>query len=658
MQADTSKARVWEFGPFRLDESERLLLRDGAPVPLTPKVFDTLVALVERSGHLIDKEELVEKLWPDTFVEVGTLTRNVSDLRKALGEENYVETVPKRGYRFVAPVTEIDDGCGAAVVLEVTTGANPLVDPEGDAAREGAQFARSLGAPAVDRLRGTPGAIRWRPAPAFWAGVSLVAGMAVVLWISRQAPTRQPASGSPIRSIAILPFKPLTPEGGDQYLGVGITDTLITRLSNIGQVIVRPTSAVQKYATGTFDPVAVGREQRVDAVLEGSVQKLGDRVRVTVRLLGTKDGAPLWAYQCDQYCDDLFAVQDTISEQVATALLAKLTGEEKRLLGKRETGSAEAYQLYLKGRHFWNRRNAEGLKKSIEYFEQAIARDPNYARAFAGLSDSYLLLWGYGFMPPDETIPRVKATAKKALELDATLAEAHLSLGAVAWNYDWDWKGAEREFRRAIELNPNYATAHHYLGEFLAYQERFDEGWAEIGRALELDPTSLIINCDAGLILQFWRRWDDAIEQYRKTLEMDPSFRKARRFLAGVYTHEKEFEAAKAELEKLRQIDDSPGKWDWLMATGDLYVYSGRRAEAQRAYAEMKRLAARGYLDPGILMWMHIHLGEKDQAFEWMEKAYAARSTTLTSIRVNPGYDPLRSDPRFKAIRRRMNFPQ
>ncbi len=651
MRAEKPKARVWEFGPFRLDESERLLEREGTPVALTPKVFDTLVALVERSGHLVDKDELVEKLWPDTFVEPGTLTRNVSDLRKALGGDDYIETVPKRGYRFVAKVTQVTGGMpyagsGAAEaqsVLEEPGAAAP------QPANESPPAAAEAGAPVPASPATRPRAKR----AALWLG-TVAAGVAILMLASRKERAGRAPPAPAIRSIAILPFKPLTPERGDEYLGLGITDTLITKLSSVRKIIVRPTSAVQKYSAGGFDPMTVGREQEVEAVLEGSVQKLGDKVRLTVRLLETKSGAPLWAYQCDQFCADIFALQDTISEEVATALLARLTGEERRLLERRETTSAEAYQLYLKGRHFWNRRNADGLERSLEYFEQAIAQDPRYARAYAGLSDSYLLLWGYGFRASEGTIPKVKETARKALELDPTLAEAHLSLGAVAWNWDWNWKEAERELRRALEMNPNYATAHHYLGEFLAYQGRFEEGWAEIRRALEIDPTSPIINTDAGLVLEYWRRWDDAIEQYRRALELDPGFHKARRFLCAGYARKGMFEKAQAELVKFREIDDSPGKRESLLLAGDVHIFEDRKAEARKAYAEA--LAARGYMDPGTLMWMHILLGEKDQAFEWMEKAFAARSTFLTSLKINPGFDPLRSDPRFESFLTRMNL--
>jgi DNA-binding winged helix-turn-helix (wHTH) protein/TolB-like protein/Tfp pilus assembly protein PilF len=652
MTVNRKKQRIWEFGPFRLDETERLLLRDGEPVGLTPKVFDTLVALLERSGRLVEKDELMAKLWPDTFVDEGALTRNISDLRKALGGERYVETVPKRGYRFVEPVRELTAGSAISTV-EKATEAQLVIEEE---AVVEAQSYLALAVEAAVAPRQL--ARRKTKATLLVLGMAL-AGLAFALfflWPGRRSDP--PATGLKMKTLAVLPFKPLDAGGGNDYLGLGITDTLITKLSNVHEIIVRPTSVVQKYAGQGFDPVAAGREQRVEAVLEGSIQKLGDKVRVTVRLLQTKDGAQLWGYQCDAYCTDIFAMQDVVSQRVATALLAQLTDEEKRLLVKRETGSDEAYQLYLKGRHFWNRRNAEGFRKAIEYFEQSIAQDPNYARAFAGLSDSYLLLWGYGFAPPAEAIPKAKETARKALDLDNTLAEAHVSLGTVAWNYDWDWAVTEREFRRAIELNPNYATAHHYLGEFLTQQGRFDEGWVEIGRAMEIAPTSLIINTDAGLILDFSRRSEEAIKQYRKTLEMDPNFGKARRYLAIIYTRKGMFEEAKAELEKFRQIDDSPGKRDWLMGMGDLYAYSGRREEARKAYEEVKRLAERGYVDPGAMMWMHFHLGKKDQTFAWMEKAYAERSTQLIAIKVNPGCDTLRSDPRFQDMLRRMRLAE
>jgi DNA-binding winged helix-turn-helix (wHTH) protein/TolB-like protein/Tfp pilus assembly protein PilF len=657
MGANGAAKRLFQFGHFLLDPAERKLLAKGEVVPLTPKAFDALCILVEQHGRLVEKDELMKRLWPDTFVEEVTLAHIISDLRKALKErdsaDKYIETVPKHGYRFVASVSEIWD---EPIDPIVTNSAQARLVGEEEVSIED-NASQSLTPPtAVAAVHQTA---KWRTKATFLAtGLVLLGLIALLSFAWPVGRVHLSSSGLKFKTLAVLPFKPLNDVGGDEYLGLGITDTLITKLSNVRQIIVRPTSAVQKYATQGFDPVAVGKEQKVEAVLEGSVQRLGDKVRVTVRLLDAQGGAPLWAYQCDEYCTDIFAMQDAVSEQVAMALLAQLSGEEKQRLAKHETSSAAAYQLYLKGRYLWNRRNAEGLKKSIEYFEQALAQDPRYARAFAGLSDSYLLLWGYGLMPPAVAIPKVKAAALKALEIDGTLAEAHLSLGAVAWNYDWDWAGAEREFRRAIELNPHYATAHHYLGEFLTYLGRFDEGWTEIERALEIDPTSLIINTDAGLVLDYARRNDQAIEQYRKALELDPNFRKARRCLAWSYMTKGRFEAAQAEVEKFRQLDDSPGKADSLMLMGDLHTFSERKAEARKVYDEVKRLAAQSYVDPGLLMWIHIRLGEKDQAFAWMERAFAERSTSLTAIKVNRGFDSLRSDPRFHDLLRRMRLTE
>ncbi len=652
---NAKKRRKLQFGPFLLDAAERQLLAGGRVVPLTPKAFDMLLALVEESGHLVTKDELMWRLWPDVLIEEVTLAHIISDLRKALkaadADGKYIETVPKRGYRFMADVSEVWD---EPIALVVKKSAETRLVIEGTFDTDKAAEALSTrAATLIPRQQA-----RWKIRVTLFALGLVVLGLTtllIIFWPPRES-GRSPGAGLKLKTLAVLPFKPLVANAGDEYLGLGITDTLITRLSNVRQIVVRPTSAVQKYAAQGFDSVAVGREQQVEAVLEGSLQQLGDKVRVTVRLLRTEDGTPLWAYQCDEYCTDIFATQDAISRQVARALLARLSDEEKQLLDKRETVSTEAYQLYLKGRYFWNRRNAEGLRKSIEYFEQAIALDPHYGHAFAGLSDSYSLLSGYGLVPNAEALPKARAMARRALELDPTLAEAHLSLGAIAWNYDWDWPAAEREFRRAIELNPNYATAHHYLGEFLTYQGRFAEGWAEIKQALEIDPTSLIINTDAGLILQFSRRYDEAIRQYRKALELDPGFRKAHRMLAAVYLNKGMYNEMQAELEKYKQLDDSPGKADWLELTGDLYAQSGRREEAKKMYAAVKRLATQGVVASGKLMWMHIHLGEKEQAFAWLEKVYAERSTDLTSIKVNPGFDPLRPDPRFQDILQRMHL--
>ena len=637
---------LFQFGDFLLNPAERQLLAAGRVVPLTPKVFDTLLVLVEQRGRLVEKNELMQRLWPDTFVAEVTLAHNISDLRKVFregdGARQYIETVPKRGYRFVADVREVWEEDIELTVNQSMQARLVIEETESVVENETAQTL-------------TPRQTGIRPLTWLAIGLAFVGLVAlpVFFWPARRSEPPE----LKLKTLAVLPFRPLNDADANEYLGLGLTDTLITKLSNVQQLIVRPTSAVRKYAASGFDVKAVGHEQQVEAVLEGSLQKLGNKVRVSVRLLAASDGHPLWAYQCDESCADIFAMQDAVSEQVAAALLARLTGEEKRLLAKRETTSAEAYQLYLQGRYFWNRRTAEGLRKSIEYFEQAIAKDANYARAFAGLSDAYSLQWGYGFVPPAEVIPKARAAAERALALDETLAEAHHALGALAWNYDWNWAEAEREFRRAIALNPHYAPAHHYLGEFLTYQGRFDEGQAEFAHALEIDPTSVVIHTDAGLMLAMTRRESEGIPHYRKALELDPNFKKARQCLAWAYMNEGHFAEAQAEVEKFRQLDDSPQHVDLLLLTAQLYTKSGRKAEAMRMYQEVKRLAASGYVDAGLLMWVHLHLGEMDQVFPWLEKAFAQRSTVLTSIKVNRSFDPLRSDPRFQNLLRRMKFP-
>lgn len=628
MAASKPTGRVWVFGPFHLDESQRRLLRDGQPVQITPRVFDTLIALIEQNGQLVKKEELMETLWPNTFVEEGALTRNVSDLRKALGDGKYVETVPRQGYRFAALVSDPAD---PSLRIERTTEAHLVIDHTTGASEKSATLKHgSLLSVLVTVL-------------------ICAAAAAGLIWIF-QNQTDSP-EGTRVKSLAILPFKPLEADPADEYLGLGMTDTLITKLSGMDRIIVRPTSAIQKYVADQ-DPITVGREQRVDAVLEGTIQRAGEKVRVTVRLLNVGDGAPLWAYKCDEYCADIFATQDSISQQVAAALISKLTGEEKVRLNKRSTDNPKAYQAYLKGRFFWNKRNEEGLKKAVGFFEQAISEDPSYAQAYAGLSDTYMLLFGYGFVPRNEAIPKSRAAAEEAIKLDSSLAEAHTALAMIAMNNDWDFAGAEREFRRALELNPNYPTTHHYYGEFMVLMGRFDEGLAEIKRALELDPLSLIIGTDLGANLHHARRYDEAIEQLRKTLEMDPSFERAHNWLVQAYCQKGMFQDATLDIEKFSYVPAIS-----LSHLANTYALAGKRREARSVLGNLQAMSKAGRVGSDVFIGPLIALGENDAALALLEKAYESRSTALTSLKVNPAYDPLRTDPRFVALMRRIGFP-
>ncbi|HXG63884.1 MAG TPA: winged helix-turn-helix domain-containing protein, partial [Blastocatellia bacterium] len=421
---------LYEFGPFRLDTRRRLLSRDGRPVPLTPKLFQTLLALIVNSGQVVTKEDLISQVWPDAIIEEHGLTQNIFLLRKALGEDAdghpYIETIPKVGYRFVAPVTEVDDQ-GPALLVEKTDRARALQTAEEEIVpQEGATVAAPAAPQAFIPARDRKSGAGWGTAWVALAAVALLAGlMAAVAYVrSANQPTRSEALAG-VRSIAVLPFKPLGADASDEYLGLGMADTLITKLSNIGQITVRPTSAIRRYAGQDADALAAGREQKVEAVLEGSIQRAGERIRLTVRLLHVRDGAPLWSYKCDELSTDIFAVQDAISEKVAEALTLELTGEERKRLAKHYTENTEAYQLYLQGRYFWNKRSGEGFRKALDYFHQAIEKDPNYALAYVGVADSYTMLADYDLLPPKAAAAQAKAAATRALEIDDTLAEAH-----------------------------------------------------------------------------------------------------------------------------------------------------------------------------------------------------------------------------------------
>src|SRR5205823_5064329 len=434
--------RFYEFGPFQIDKLNHILLRDGESLPLKPKVFDTLLLLVENRGRVLDKDELLSRLWPDTVVEESNLSQNVYLLRKILGEEPrgeaYIETMPKRGYRFVASVNEVEDA-GADLIPKEPSQPSSVVeetDEHGFARKYAAEAEQAIQEKALATSRWKKPASSWKlaaPAVAFL----LVFGMASAFYVWITSKSKSVESRAPIKSIAVLPFKPLSSDAGDEYLGLAIADTLITRLSNMRQIIVRPTSAVRKYGRPEQDVLAAGREQNVDFVLEGSTQRWGEKIRVTLRLLNVRDGSPVWSFQGDEQSTNLLAMQDSISEQVARALIPKLTGEEKNLLAKHYTENAEAHELYMRGRYLWSSGAADVAKnrKAIEFFIRAIEKDPKFALAYSGLADTYTVL--AADVGPSEAMPKAKDAAMKALALDDALPEAHVSLGRVKAYYEW-----------------------------------------------------------------------------------------------------------------------------------------------------------------------------------------------------------------------------
>ena len=640
--------RLYEFGPFRLDPLKRLLLRAGQPVVLTSKSFDTLLVLVEHKGEVLRKGELMRRLWPDTSVEENNLTQQISALRRALGERagehRYIVTVPGRGYSFVSDVRTVADE-GADLIVEQRTRSRITIDveeeqPEGRAPHRAAEIAL---APAVARAASP------RPRARLFAlaVVGLVLGLLALFAQRRFADdARRPAADASPKSVAVLPFRSLNADANDDFLGAGMSDTLIAKLSSIRQINVRPTSAVLKFAAAPANSLTAGRELGADAVLEGTVQRAGERVRVTVQLLDVRQGRLLWAQSFDEGLGDIFVVQDVISEQVARALLARLNGAEQQRLRKHDTDSIAAYQAYLRGRYFWNRRDEEGLRKSVGYFQQAVAEDPTYAVAYAGLADAYNLLVNYHLAgaTADECERRAREAVTRALELDETLAEAHTSLASMKFYGAHDNAAAEREYLRAIELNPNYATAHHWYSEYLNMTDRPAEAMAEIRRAQELDPLSPVINTTVGERLYFARRYGEAAAQLRKTLEVSPDFYHAHYLLGLAYEQQGMYGEAIAEFQRARELGGNHAALA-AGALGHIYAVTGRRREALLLLNELLKL---GRDMPYAVATVYLGLGEKRQAVEWLQKVPSADAAWL--LRADPRLDGLRSEPRLRSL--------
>ena len=576
---------MYKFGPFEIDLDRYLLLRNGNLVPLSPKVFDTLIFLIEHRGGVVKKEDIMNRVWPDTFVEESNLAQNIFLLRTALGEEKnehrYIITIPGVGYRFVAPVVE--------------------------------SFAES----------------------------------------SQTIPAAPEASSvDSVRSIAVLPFKNLVRDSDDEFLGPGIADALIMRLSSIRRLKVRPTTAVLKYGNSIHDPLVLGRELSVDALIDGVYQRIGDQIRVSVQLISVTSGLTLWATKFDENFTNIFAIQDSISEQVVRSLSLKLSGDEQKQLAKSYTDNAEAFQLYIKGRYFWNQRSIEGIKKGLGYAQQAIALDPTYAPAYIGLADSYNLLGAqHSVLPPRESFPKARAAVLRALEIDEQLAEAYASLAFINWGFEWDWSTAERNFLKAIGLKPNYPTAHHWYGELLVTAGKFDEGMVQLRMAQELDPLSLAINVDLAAAFYYAREYDRSENQLENLLDLNAGFIRARVMLGKVWEEKKEYTKA---LEMLRSAVEL-SREDPVTATALAHTLAraGQPEEAKRIVNDLQQ--SRQYVSAGNIATIYIALDEKELAFNWLERAFENKDIQLIWLKVNPAFDPLRSDHRFTKLVERVS---
>ena len=626
--------RIYEFGPFHLDPSERKLLRANEIVALTPRAFDTLHLLVRNSGRVMDKDELIRMLWPDTFVEEGSLSNHIFLLRKALGEApGFIETVPRRGYRFVGAVRQLP-------------GATTTTLPE-KATQAGAPGRASL-------LTNARWPWRSRAAALGIVAAALLATLAAAGWFYRGAGL----GGETIDSVAILPFVNASADPNMEYLSDGITENLINNLSQLPHLKVMSRDASFRYKGKESVAQTVGRDLGVRAVFVGRVMQRGDTLTISAELIDARDNSQIWGQQYTRKSSDIFGLQDEIAREMTTALRLRLTAEEQKRLVKSYTSNSEAYQDYLRGRFFWQKTTGLGLNKGVEYFQQAISKDPRYALAYDGLADSYISLAVYGFSPPQEAYPRAKEAALKSLEIDVTLAEAHASLARIKAEYDWDWSGAESEFQRAIELNPNYPTAYQMYGLILSTMGRPEEAIAIYKRGLGLDPLSPIINAALGEAFYYTRQYDQAIEQLQKTLELDPNLHPARAFLADAYLHKSMNKEAIEELETHLVIAE--GRVWALAELGYVYAVVGRRPDAQKLLNELNQLSREKFVPADAMAQIYVGLGEKDTTFEWLEKGYERHSLGLAGVdlKVDPVWDPLRSDPRFADLLRRMNLRQ
>lgn len=630
----------YEFGRYRLNPAERVLLREEEPVPLTPKVFDILIILVENSGQVVSKDDLMKRVWPSTYVEEGNLTQNISLLRKALGETpggvQFIETVPRRGYRFVADTKETANGSSlpsSPIPEEAAT-----AEPETVSVQD-----NPITAPVVSIPASTAATSWFRRTPGF----ALVAGVVVIAIAGLVYFTTAGKSGSPeaIQSIAVLPFVDESSDPDAQYINDKIAETLINSLSKLPQLRVVPRSVVANYKGREIDPRKVGQELNVRAVVTGRMRRHGDIISIQADLIDLENVAQLWGQHYDHKVSDVLLVQDDISRDIFENLRLKLNVDEKKQL--------EAHGLYLKGRNAWNKRTGDALLQAIDYFNQTIKIDPNNSAAYAGLADCYNMLVVYGRLEPKDGFPKAKEAALKALEIDENSAEAHTSLAFINFRFDWDRAATEREFQTAIKLKPGYAPAHQWYSSYLVAVERFDEAIAEAKRTAELEPLSFVASSHLGWIYYLSGKNDEAIEQCKKILELDPSSFPARRYLGLAYEGKGMYAEAIAEFQTGVKLSGSPLM---LALLGHAYAVSGKRAEAQQVLVDLQQVKGQRYVSPYTIAAIYTGLGDKEQAFKWLETAVEERDIWLMNLKVDPVFAKLRNERKFTDILARIRL--
>jgi TolB-like protein/DNA-binding winged helix-turn-helix (wHTH) protein/Tfp pilus assembly protein PilF len=638
---------VLRFGTYEVSLHSGEVRKSGLRIRIQQQPMKLLEILLERPGEVVTREELRSRVWTEeSFGDFDQAVNiAIAKLRSALGDsaENprFIETLPKRGYRFIADVSVVDPD------------AHPRRPESAVGDLPGSREKKTEPEPKIQDGGSTVSHKRqlW-PALQVIIASALVVSLTIILVVLFRSRGRVPTG---IRSLAVLPLESLSADASQNYFADGMTDELITDLAQISALRVISRTSVMVYKGARKPLPQIARELNVDAVVEGTVLRSGDQVRITAQLIEASTDKHLWSQSYEGELRDSLALQNTVARAIADQIRINLTPQEQAALKNVKVVNPQAYESYLKGRYFWNKRTADSLKVALAYFNQAIEEDPKYAQAYSGLADTYALLgdWQYAVMTPKEAFPKAKAAAIKALELDSALGEAHNSLAFVLDGFDWDFDSAGKEFRRAIQLNPGYATAHHWYAWHLSLLGRYDEAIAEMRKALNLDPLSLIINADLAEILVLAHSYDESIQQSRKTIEMDPNFALAHNQLAQAYLQKHKYDDAVAELQKAVQLSGSSPTSVANLARA--YAVSGKRSEALELLSELKKRSNPGYSNASEIAIIYASLGDTDQAMNWLEKGYEERFNPGVLLR--PGFDPLRSDSRFQALVHRIGLP-
>jgi TolB-like protein/DNA-binding winged helix-turn-helix (wHTH) protein/Tfp pilus assembly protein PilF len=628
------------FAVFEVDLRAGELTKRGMHIRLQEQPFQVLAMLLERPGELVTREELREKIWGQTVIDFDHgLNKAINKIREALGDSadspRFVETVARRGYRFLADVAPID----AAADRQPEPESARLVPPTDSHRVELADAGKPPKQPHRTHV---------------WIGFGL--GLVLVLAAALSWILYSQSQPSPrIRSLAVLPLESLSGDASQDYFADGMTDELITSLGQISALRVISRTSAMAYKRVHRSLAEIARELNVDAVVEGTVLRSGERVRITAQLIQVPDEKHLWAQSYEGDLQDTLALQNSVARAIAKQIQVTLNPQEEAALQKSNPVNAEAYEAYLKGRYFWNKRTQDGLVKATDYFHHAIDTDPDYAMAYSGLADSYALSgdWEYGILAPQDAFPRAKAAATKALALDDNLSEAHTSLAFIQDLYDWDWASAEKEYKRALALNPGYATAHHWYAWHLIVMGRTDEGIAESKKAESLDPLSLIISADLADALSIAHRYDESVQQSQRTIAMDPHFAVAHYELGQALEQQHKHDEAIAEFR--RAIELSGGNTTFESNLANAYAVSGRNEEAMKIAKDLESRQRKDTSTDASIALIYVGLGDDDRAMIWLNKAYQARFNP--SILMRPVFDPLRADPRFQDLLHRIGLP-